>query len=226
MLVPIIVIVIALAVGLLAGGTLRGFEHVRLRWWVLAPLGLAMQAAPWQRVGLSQDAALALLIGSYPVLLVFLLKNMTSPGFPILFVGLALNLAVIAPNAGMPVSAGAIRSAGGVSAVGELRATVDVKHHVMTNDDVLRPLGDVIGIPEPWGEVMSVGDLLTYAGLAWWVLAAMQVGSPSRTEPLPAPRSRSRGYRGKHRPQALGSSSSGPAPPLRPVPAGRSGTSR
>lgn len=203
MILPLLVVFAAVLVGLLAGGKLRAFEWARVRWWALAPLGLALQLAPLQELGVSRDWATAALVASFPVLLTFVLRNVVQPGFPLLFVGLALNLAVIAPNFGMPVSVGAARMTGGDAAVRALLLEDNVKHHLMTEDDVLRPLGDVIGIARPWQLVLSVGDLFVYTGLAWWALGVMLAGTPSGSASPGAERSRPRGYRGKHRPTQI-----------------------
>ena len=63
--------------------------------------------------------------------------------------------------------------------------------------DLLRPLGDVIPIPPPAGIVLSVGDLLLYAGIAWFVVQVMRGRSRENPRPIAMwfP-----GYRGKHAP--------------------------
>ena len=43
----------------------------------------------------------------------------------------------------------------------------------MGPDDMLTPLADVIGIPPPIGAVISIGDVLLYAGLAILVVMVM-----------------------------------------------------
>jgi hypothetical protein len=35
-------------------------------------------------------------------------------------------------------------------------------------------LGDVIAIPQPIGQIVSLGDVLTYGGVAWVVVAGMR----------------------------------------------------
>ena len=59
--------------------------------------------------------------------------------------------------------------------------------------DTLTPLGDVIGIPPPIGAVISIGDVLLYAGIAILVVAVML----GRSGENPRPRLRcSRGIGG------------------------------
>ena len=72
------------------------------------------------------------------------------------------------------------------------------KHHLMGPGDTLTPLGDVIGIPPPIGAVISIGDVLLYAGIAILVVAVMLGRYGEDIPGLPAPLFQ--GYRGKHLP--------------------------
>src|SRR5256885_17190465 len=98
------VLVLAVILGYAFGGRLRNVEHLRLRWWGLAPLGLALQLVPiagnthGQRV-----VTVSLLIASYPILMLFALANIRLAGFGLILLGLALNMTVISANQGMPV---------------------------------------------------------------------------------------------------------------------------
>ncbi|MEX0756043.1 MAG: DUF5317 domain-containing protein [Actinomycetota bacterium] len=227
MLLPLLIVLVAIGAGYLAGGRLRGFEALHLRWWLLAPLGLAMQLAPIPTDGdpVREAIAAGVLVASFPVLLLFLGVNRRVPGFALIFVGLVLNLVVIAPNGGMPVSPSAIRTAGGTEAdVQELAGSADVKHHVRGEDDVLAVIGDTIPIA-PLGTVVSLGDLVAYAGAAWVVIGAMLRPAPRREDP-PSTHRPARGYRGKHRPGALPAAEPRRRGRSRPVPAAaaRSGT--
>ena len=115
-------------------------------------------------------------------------------------VGLALNFVVIGVNNGMPVSARALEVAG-ASAEG-LAGEGTLKHHVMGPEDTLTPLGDVIGIPPPIGVVISIGDVLLYAGVAILVVVVMLGRSGENRRP---PARWFQGYRGKHLPPRRGS---------------------
>jgi Family of unknown function (DUF5317) len=164
---------------------------------VLAFVGLALQIVPapaFARVPIWAVGA-AMLAASYVLLLAFLTVNRWIPGATVMAVGLLMNLAVVAVNGGMPVNARAIEAAGG--SVDELAAGAGAKHHLMIDDDVLSPLGDVIPIPPPAGVVLSIGDLLLYAGIGWFVVQIMRGRSRENPRPIamwfPA-------YRGKHAP--------------------------
>jgi hypothetical protein len=225
MLLPLLIILGSAAVGLLAGGRLSALEHVHLRWWALAPIGLAMQLSPLPRAETSSARTLStiVLVASFPVLLAFVARNYHIPAFLLVFIGLSLNFAVIAANGGMPVSASAIRDAGGTSDLSKLTSEGDAKHHAMTDEDVLTPLGDVIAIGSPLREVLSPGDVLVYAGLAWFVIAAMRAPIPATASAV-HPKARPRGYRGKHR--TYRKPPPGAPLVLHPAEAGRSGTGR
>lgn len=193
----LLILVAALAVGLVAGGSLRNFERIRVHWWALAIGGLLLQMVPAPTIpGLSERGSGAvLLIGSYALLLTFLTLNRWVPAAFVMAVGLLLNLSVVAANAGMPVSSEAVRIAGGSDAA--LISAGGTKHHVMTDESVLTFLGDVIPIPPPFGVVLAVGDLLLYGGMAWFVVQVMRGRSRENPRPLAL---WFLSYRGKHAP--------------------------
>jgi hypothetical protein len=194
----LVVIAAAVLVGLIAGGSLRNFERLRVHWWALAFLGLALQIVPVPRfdnVPLWAVGA-GMLVASYVLLLAFLAVNRWIPGAIVMAIGLLLNLAVVASNGGMPVSAGAIETAGGSVAI--LADGAGAKHHLMNDADVLSPLGDVIPIPPPAGVVLSIGDVLLYAGVAWFIVQVMRGRSRENPRPIAM---WFLTYRGKHAPR-------------------------
>src|SRR2546430_14940184 len=94
------VLLLAVILGYAFRGRLRRIEGLKLRWWGLAPLGLALQLVPVT----NHTAAVSLLIASYPILIAFCLANIRLAGFALIVIGLTLNLIVIAANPGMPVT--------------------------------------------------------------------------------------------------------------------------
>jgi len=190
----LIVIGLAVCVGFIAGGSLRPFEHLKVRWWGLALAGLIVQGVSLEG-SIARPAGSALLVASYGLLVVFAWMNRRLPALWIAMAGLVLNILVIGVNGGMPVSASALETAG-ARAEGLVGEDVG-KHHLMGPDDRLTPLADVIGIPPPVGTVISIGDVLLYAGVATLVVAVMlgRFGAdPQASAPL------FQGYRGKHLP--------------------------
>lgn len=183
----VLILLGAIGTGLLLGGSLRTFERVRLHWWGAALLGLAAQGITLPRAGWLAGGVVA---ASYACLLGFVAVNRRLPAAFLMGAGLALNLAVTLPNGGMPVSQAAIRIAGGHDVT-----VADRRHQIARPGDVLAPLGDTIPLPKPIGVVVSPGDLLLYAGIAWFVVAVMcgRFGENHR-----APSRWFQMYRGKH----------------------------
>src|SRR6185503_14492017 len=110
---------------------------------------------------------------SYTALLVFAGANLRLPGLALILVGLALNATVIVANGGMPVSADALVRSDQAEVSTDLQGSGADKHHLATDDDVLTFLGDVIPIPSPIAQVVSIGDVLVYSGVVWFVIVAM-----------------------------------------------------
>lgn len=194
--VILILILLALAVliGFLAGGSLAPFDRLQIHWWGAALAGLALQGVPLT-ADLGPWWGPAALLVSYGLLLAFAWVNRRLPALWLVIAGLALNLLVIAVNGGMPVSASALEAAGAPPE--GLGAERTLKHHLIGPDDVLTPLADVIGIPEPIGAVVSVGDLFLYAGVVCLIVWVMLGYSVENRRPPPR---RFPGYRGKHLP--------------------------
>jgi len=206
------VIALAIVAGYLSGGRLRGFERLELRWWWLAPLGLALQAVPLPNARGGTDLAvrIAVLSLSYVLLLVFAGRNIRIAGVSLVMIGLASNMLVIGVNGGMPVSKHALEASGQADLLQVLLRDEGAKHHLMTPADHLTPLGDVIPIGSPIKQVVSVGDVFVYAGLTWLIIAVMRertrgIGRPPEAEQ----------YRGKHRPGSAAQAD--PASPLPPA---------
>ncbi|MEO8477014.1 MAG: DUF5317 family protein [Actinomycetota bacterium] len=190
----LIMVLVALAAGFVAGGSLRGFERVQIHWWGAALTGAAIQLVPSFSLG-GQPMGPVLLATTYSLLTAFLWVNRRLPAAPLMLIGLVLNLLAVVPNGGMPVSASALESAGGVDSI--LSRMDDGKHHLMTDDDVLTPLTDVIAVPPPVGAVLSIGDAFLYAGLMSFVVLIMLGRSGENRRP---PARWFQGYRGKHLP--------------------------
>jgi len=173
-------IVVAVAVGFLIGGSLRNLSHVRIRWSALALVGLGLQLVP---VGSNQSGlGFGLLMFSYALLMAFAIVNIRSSGFPLIVVGLVLNALVIGVNHGMPVERHALVASGQGNTLVALEHDGGAKHHLATSRDRLLFLGDVVAVPQPAGQVVSAGDVFTYAGVIWFVLGGMR----RRQEPVPS----------------------------------------
>ncbi len=188
MLLLLAILGIGLLLGWGFGGGLRNLAFVRIGLWWLAPFALALQVAPIPRIegAFGQFLPSWSLAFSLLVLVVVALVNWRLWGFPLVLLGLSLNLVVIAVNEGMPVSPAALEEVGRGKDIEEL-ATAErgAKNHLETEEDLIRPLGDVIPIRAPFKVVVSAGDLLAYTGVAVFVGMAMLRRPTVGREPPP-----------------------------------------
>jgi hypothetical protein len=166
--------------GYVLGGRLTNLGTLRIRWAPLAIVGLVMQV-----INPPGDWPLAMLIGSFLLLSTFVIANIRVAGFALILIGVSLNFLVIGVNAGMPVSQQALVASGQGDTVGELTDGADsyVKHHLASDDDRLLFLGDVIALRAPIAQAISVGDVLTYGGVAIVIVAAMRRRSAAGVSP-------------------------------------------
>ena len=170
------VILLAFLLGYVFGGRIRRFEQLHLRWPWLAVVGLGLQFVPLPDGAIGTDLVVrtAVLSCSYLLLLAFAALNIRLAGVPLILAGLALNLLVIASNGGMPVSREALESSGQGDVLQELIDEGAAKHHLLTDDDVLTPLADMIPVGGPIKQVVSLGDVFVYAGVVWLIVAVMR----------------------------------------------------
>ena len=168
---------IIVAVGFLLGGRLRNVADLRIEWPWLALVGLALQFV----TGPGSTVPLVCLYLSFALLIVFTIKNIRVSGFPVILAGVLCNLLVIGINGGMPVSKHALRASDQGQFLGDLENNPYPKHHLATEDDLLRFLGDVIPVPSPVAQAISFGDILTYGGVGLVVVGAMRA-TPARRE--------------------------------------------
>jgi Family of unknown function (DUF5317) len=193
------VVVISVFLGYVFGGRLHRLEALRPRWWGLVILGLGIQFIPLPEGASGTDLVIrtAVLSLSYTLLVAFALVNLRMPGMVLVVIGLACNFAVIAVNGGMPASAEALIDSGQEDVLAYLQEEGHAqKHHLLTDEDRLTFLADVIPVPQPIGQAISVGDVFVYVGLIWLIVAVMRGWTPS------ARGEGSRLRRGKHRREA------------------------
>jgi hypothetical protein len=158
-------IAVAVVAGILIGLARRGrFENLgeaSFRLWPLLVLGVLVQSA----AAFTAEGAVALILVSYVLLLLFTGLNLQHAGMGVVFIGIALNVLVIGANGGMPVRDDAIVAAGIVprEEIGGL--DFGSKRHRETEEDDLTILGDIIPVPVA-EEVLSFGDLAMSVGVA------------------------------------------------------------
>ena len=157
-----VAIAAGVVLGLARGGRLANLAETSFRLWPLLLSGLLVQAS----AAFVEGAAVPLILVSYGFLLLFAAANFHHAGMGIVLVGIALILAVIAANGGMPVRADAIVAAGVVERPDQIaELDFDPKRHLETPDDRLTFLGDMIPVPLA-KEVLSFGDVIMSVGVA------------------------------------------------------------
>jgi uncharacterized protein DUF5317 len=144
----------------LTGGKLSRLAKLQLRWLWTAPLALVLQVVITVIVPDGHHTLhSAVHVVTYALLCVFLAANFNIPGVRVIAAGAALNLIAILANEGvMPASATAERIAGEVQSAGYHNATPLAHPHLMW-------LGDLIPIPGPLPNVVSIGDCIIFAGM-------------------------------------------------------------
>ena len=178
-MLPALGVLVGLALGLAAGGSLDNLLGVRLRWLpvlLIAAVGRFALDAALAAGGVPDGLRLWLVLILYVLLAAMLLANRSLPGLTAAALGTAANGVAIAANGGwMPVWKPSLAAAGFDSNV------VHSSFHTLLPGPVDAtffahggPLADVIPIPIPLLQsVASVGDLLLAAGLGLFVFAAL-----------------------------------------------------
>jgi uncharacterized protein DUF5317 len=185
---PVLLLASILVIGLLLGwglgGSIRNLAQVEVRMWWLFPIALLLQLlpVPQAKTGLMHNLPFVTLLASFVLIGVVVAMNLGLRGFPLILIGVILNLIPITVNQGMPVSGAAVVKSGG--ALADVPRGTGEKHHLQTAEDLVIFLGDVIAVRTPFRAVVSIGDLVMWIGAAWFVTAAM-LGVPRR-EPRPA----------------------------------------
>jgi len=168
-MILLVVAAVAIAIGLARGGRLEGLSKLQLRGAALI-LGLFVlqfslrQVAPMLHV-LSPSALVLLWCGVSLGLLASCVVNRRIRGMPLIAVGIALNLAVVALNAGMPAG-GALAASLGMSPSPSVVAAHGGFYRIVDSETVAAALGDVVPIPapRPLRSLVSIGDVLMFLG--------------------------------------------------------------
>lgn len=166
----------AVVAGFLLDGRLADLGGLEIRWTGLAFAGLCLQLVSGPGIA----APLACFILSFVALAVFAVVNLRVTGFPLILAGVAFNAFVIVLNQGMPVSERALVATGRIASIDVLAQSPPATHHLATDGDVAAFLGDVIAVPSPIAQAISVGDVLTYAGIAVVIVAGMRASAMLR----------------------------------------------
>lgn len=159
----------ALCVGWVGGGSLGRLGELALRDAGLVVLALAVQVCGGLLGGRAYPVGLVL---SALLVLLFLTRNRGIRGTGLVGLGLLLNALVVSLNGAMPVSADASGRAG--ISTQAILVGQDPRHELSDDATVVPWLADVVPVVLPWRpEVVSVGDVLVTAGLAQLVVVGM-----------------------------------------------------
>lgn len=158
-------------IGLACGGRFRFVSLHPLRAWWLVVVGFGLQlAADHLNVG---GFGTVMVLAGAAALLTFAARNPHLVGIGVVAVGVAANALVIGINGGMPVRPAAVVAAH-IATTAELPAlNYGHRHHGERPSDKLRPLADMIPLPE-FHEVLSFGDLILAVGVGATVAHLLQ----------------------------------------------------
>jgi hypothetical protein len=157
----VVIALVCIVVVPATGGDLRRLRHLHLRLASAAGAALLIQiiiTEVWTSGNRHVHGALQ--VASYVLASAFVSANLSIPGLPIMALGGALNVIAITANAGvMPASRWAVESSGLTVGRGFANSAPVAHPHLLW-------LGDIIPVPAgPLGNVLSIGDLVIFAGL-------------------------------------------------------------
>lgn len=186
------VLAAAIVVAALRGGRLSGLADLRLSWWPLLLLGVAVQALTWPtplqaRLG-TGAAAPWLYSASFLLLIAVTARNVRLPGLGLILAGLALNLAaILLGGLQMPVLAGAYERLGPTALAQDaqlLEQGIWLHYRPVLFEHPWQWLGDWLYLGWPRPRVYSPGDILTWVGgfalVQHLMLARRPAGNGSR----------------------------------------------
>jgi hypothetical protein len=159
-MILIVLAVLCMVTVPLSGGSLSRLAGLELRCLWLAPVALGLQVvivtiAPNGNVTLHALVH----IGTYLMIGLFLWVNRNIPGVPVIGLGTLSNATAIVANGGvMPASIRAQRLAGLTEGGGFHNSAALLHPHLLW-------LGDIIPVPGPLPNVLSIGDCFIFGGL-------------------------------------------------------------
>jgi hypothetical protein len=200
---------LALVVGIGLGLRWGGSFHNITEWRPVLPLvgagGVSLMLVT-DLVGIGGSPAVLLRLVALGLVVAFAVFNIHTGGMVLVAAGFSLNLFATLINWGMPTSVNALVSSGIADDPAAAESLTLTGGREVANGARLGFLGDVI--PLPWGQVISMGDILWLTGLALVTASVMR-----RYQVRGARHGRSAGRRGTGTyTQSLSALGRGPAP--------------
>jgi len=167
-------IVFAVIIGLILGGSFRNLSNLKIDGiYIIIAAFLLDAAGIWSvRLGLVSIGQITFVIDviMYVLLLVFVLKNVRNPYIVTIGAGFLLNALVIFANGGaMPVGAYAVHAAGL-----NLDVTTQGLYVPVSAATRFWYLGDIIPYTFLNINIISVGDIVTAAGMMLLIITSMK----------------------------------------------------
>ncbi|MEZ5269058.1 MAG: DUF5317 family protein [Microthrixaceae bacterium] len=162
---------VGVALGLRWGGSISNVAEWRPELWQLGLGGVSLLVIT-DVIGFGGTPAVLLRIVALGLITAFAVLNVTTGGMVLVAVGFGLNFLVTLINWGMPTSASALASAGIADSAEAASALVLNGGREVADGALLGFLGDVI--PLPWGQVISIGDIIWLVGLALVTASVMR----------------------------------------------------
>lgn len=162
-----VAIVLGLALGLAAGGSLGNMQLATLRWQALIlPLFVVQGVARGIAASALGRFALAIWAACSIVLFVLMILQSDVPGLAVAGLGIGLNTLVVLANSGMPV--GASRDL--LSLAEEAVAVSNGFYHLADERTALTLLADILPVGSG---IASIGDVLLAVGVAAFIVSVM-----------------------------------------------------
>lgn len=158
-------LIAGVVVGLVTRGRFSNLGDRTFSLWPVLLLGAVIQLVAQSTA--AGERSYALVATSFSLLALFAAANLRYAGMGVVLVGLLMNVATIAVNRGMPVSPTAIVASGIVDSGADVaQLDLKAKRHVMTGEDTLYWLSDIVPVRLLGGQVLSFGDLVMSVGVA------------------------------------------------------------
>jgi hypothetical protein len=168
---------IGVVLGYLIGGRLDRLSTMRFEWAWLAIVGLVVQVllfSPLLTAVADAEVGAAVYVVSTAAVLVAVLRNISLPGMPLVWLGAASNLAAVIANGGiMPTTDAALTTAG-------LEPVTGLSNSAVVANPALGPLTDIFALPAwfPLANVFSIGDVLIGVGIVIVIVLGMRNRHP------------------------------------------------